>query len=147
MEICVTPTAVEKIKALQLQGPLGRGAGGSAPGNDPGPDTCGLRIELHAGGCCGTCYRFAVGLAAPGDTVLQVGPARIILPPDSLAILYGARLDYGAQLKPPRFRILRNQNTPVRCPCGRSFGHPFPGKCTPWCEAYRPMPWDEPPTA
>jgi hypothetical protein len=49
---------------------------------------------------------------------------------------------YGARLKPPRFRVLVNPNTPLRCPCRRSFGVEWPGREQPDCQSYVPMPWD-----
>ncbi|HYF76071.1 MAG TPA: iron-sulfur cluster assembly accessory protein [Symbiobacteriaceae bacterium] len=99
-----------------------------------------LRIELRQGGCCGTHYCFLLAGPQPGDIAIAPG---IHAAPDAAQILQGARLDYGAHLKPPRFRVLKNPNTPHRCPCGRSFGKPWPGKETPQCQAYVPMPWDE----
>lgn len=79
--------------------------------------------------------------AEAGDRVLACGLA---LSPEAVSRLEGAVLDYGAGLKPPRFRVLRNPNTPVQCPCGRSFGRPFAGRSGPDCQAYRPMEWDDP---
>lgn len=105
-------------------------------------ELAGVRLTVEPGGCCGTCYRFRLGGPVDGDRVVAPGLA---LSPEAAAVLQGALLDYGAGLKPPRFRVLRNPNTPVKCPCGRSFGRPFPGKSTPVCEAYRAMDWDRPP--
>ena len=102
-----------------------------------------LRVGLEAGGCCGTSYVFALD-RQPGDLLLTDVDLTLRLSPAAALILTGARLDYGARLKPPRFRVLANPNTPERCACNRSFGSPFPGKVTPQCRAYEPMPWDAP---
>jgi iron-sulfur cluster assembly accessory protein len=102
-----------------------------------------LRIGLDAGGCCGTSYVFGLD-AQPGDLSFTEAGLTLCLSPAAAAVLTGARLDYGARLRPPRFRVLANPNTPERCACNRSFGRPFPGKATKACRAYEPMPWDGP---
>lgn len=101
-----------------------------------------LRVFLEDGGCCGTAYAFGAELPHPGDHVWTDGALTLACPAAARPLLGGAKLDYGARLKPPRFRVLANPNTPLRCACNRSFGRPFPGKVTPQCRAYRPMPWD-----
>lgn len=100
-----------------------------------------LRIALEAGGCCGTAYVFTLEDVA-SDLHFAIDDFVIRLSPEAVLILEGAHLDYGARIKPPRFRVLRNPNTPERCACNRSFGKPFPGKATPQCRAYEPMPWN-----
>lgn len=102
----------------------------------------GLRIDLAPGGCCGTHYRFAVSGPVRGDIQRGSDRAPVYLAPEAAALLQGATIDWGPALKPPRFRVLRNGNTACKCPCGRSFGRPYPGKPTPGCQAYVPMPWD-----
>ncbi|HEV2472776.1 MAG TPA: hypothetical protein VGS41_08940, partial [Chthonomonadales bacterium] len=56
------------------------------------------------------------------------------------ATMTGAKLDYGVALKPSRFRIPANPNTPLRCPCNRSFGAEWPGRGQPDCQSQLPMP-------
>ncbi|MFZ5818040.1 MAG: HesB/IscA family protein [Bacillota bacterium] len=107
-------------------------------------DRSGLRIELLPGGCCGTYYHFTVDQPRPTDLLIRESDACLLLVPAVYALVRGSRLDYDPHLKPPRFRLLRNPNTPERCACGRSFGQPYPGRATPQCQAYRPMDWDEP---
>ena len=109
-----------------------------------GADGRGLRIRLLPGGCCGTYYHFVIDDLRPGDMVVEASGAQVLLEPEVYPVLKGSRLDCGPALKPPRFRVLRNPNTPQKCPCGRSFGRPYPGRKSPQCQAYRPMPWDEP---
>lgn len=100
-----------------------------------------LFISLEAGGCCGMAYQFA--LVGQGEVHLRLGEVSLHLTAAAQAVLNGATLDYGSKLRPPRFRVLRNPNTPLRCACNRSFGSAFPGKKTPQCRAACPMPWLE----
>ena len=58
------------------------------------------------------------------------------------SVLTGATLDYGSDLHPPRFRVIRNPNTPVRCACNRSFGPALAGPRHPDCRSRDGMPWD-----
>lgn len=102
-----------------------------------------VRLDLEAGGCCGTAYRFSAAAAFADDAVFGCDGARLAVSPAALQVLVGATLDYGARLTPPRYRVIRNLNTPVRCPCNRSFGSPWPGRRLPDCRADVPMPWDE----
>lgn len=99
-----------------------------------------LGVFLAEGGCCGTAYRFTLERLADMLTLIEAD-LTLYLTPEALDMLRGAKLDYGAGLHPPRFRVLNNPNTPLRCGCNRSFGRPFPGKCTQQCQAYCPMPW------
>lgn len=116
--LTLTPAAREEIRSL----------GGS------------LSIALMEGGCCGVTYLFTLD-QQESQIALAEDDLFIHLTPEALAVLRGAKLDYGARLNPPRFRVLNNPNTPQRCACSRSFGRPFPGKTTPRCRAYCPMPW------
>jgi len=55
-------------------------------------------------------------------------------------LLSTGRLDYGAWLRPPRYRVLGvDADT---CPCNRSLGRAWPGRGQPHCCARVPMPWD-----
>lgn len=106
-----------------------------------------VRVDLEDGGCCGTAYAFS--LVDAEDEQVQ-GDARYGCPGAWLfvteavgEVLAGATLDYGARLRPPRFRVSRNPNTEHVCACRRSFGQPWPGPRQPACRSYLPMPWDE----
>ena len=101
-----------------------------------------LRLWLEAGGCCGTTYAFGLE-GSEADLEFQDRDVTLFCTPEAVTLLTGAKLDYGVRLKPPRFRILSNPNTPQRCACNRSFGQKFPGKVTSACRAYCRMPWDE----
>jgi len=101
-----------------------------------------VRIDLAALGCSGTAYVFDAAQESGADEGFGCEGARLVVSAAALAVLTGARLDYGARLKPPRFRVLNNANTLVRCPCNRSFGREWPGRGHPDCQAKMPMPWD-----
>lgn len=101
-----------------------------------------VRIDIAAGGCCGQTYVFTADRPAADDAVFGCPGAVLAVSPIAVVTLAGAKLDYGAALKPRRFRVLSNPNTPLRCPCRRSFGAQWPGKGHPDCQAYQPMPWD-----
>ncbi len=101
-----------------------------------------VRIDIEDGGCCGSTWVFSQGEAASSDQVFGCPGALLAVSAAALALLVEARLDYGAGLKPPRYRVL---GTPgERCPCNRSFGQPWPGRGQPDCRAATPMPWDAP---
>ena len=103
----------------------------------------GVRLDLEAGGCCGWTYVFEQAPPQRDDAVFGCPGAVLAVSTAALSVLTAARLDYNAQLKPPRFRVLRNPNTPDRCPCNRSFGRDWPGRGQPDCRAKCAMPWDE----
>lgn len=101
-----------------------------------------IRVDLEGGGCCGTTYVFAAAAPTDEDHYFGCPGAVLAVSESALRLLTGARLDYAARLKPPRFRVLQNPNTPRRCPCNRSFGDEWPGRGQPDCRAATPMPWD-----
>lgn len=105
-----------------------------------------VRVGLEQGGCCGTTYVFTLVDAdaeeVRGDARYGCPGAWLFVTAAAGAVLEGASLDYGARLRPPRFRILRNPNTEHVCACRRSFGEPWPGPRQPTCRSYAPMPWD-----
>ena len=73
-----------------------------------------VRVDLEDGGCCGTAYAFS--LVDAEDEQVQ-GDARYGCPGAWLfvteavgEVLAGATLDYGARLRPPRFRVPESMN-------------------------------------
>ncbi len=117
----VTPRAIEQIEQV----------GGS------------VRVDVRPGGCCGQAYVYARDEVLSGDRRYGCPGAWLVVSAAAEQALRGARLDYGVALKPPRFRVTGNPNTPERCPCNRSFGAPWPGRGQQACQARAPMPWDE----
>lgn len=106
-------------------------------------DNEGLRIQLLPGGCSGTYYHFTISKVEENDIVFNFEQnIKVYLDSATSLLLQGSTIDYKQTLKPPRFRVLKNPNTPLKCPCGRSFGNPYPGKVTPDCKAYTRMVWD-----
>lgn len=101
-----------------------------------------VRIDVEDGGCCGRTWVFNQREPASSDQVFGCPGAVLAVSEAALATLSQSQLDYGSRLKPPRYRVL---GTPgERCPCSRSFGHPWTGRGQPDCRAATPMPWDAP---
>lgn len=113
-----------------------------------------LYVSLEGGGCCGRFYAFST--QAPCDlpradkAAFSFDGVQIVLSHEALEVLHSATIDFSSRIRPPRFRVLRNPNTPDTCPCRRSFGAPWPGRGQATCRSYSPMPWDleyEPPAS
>lgn len=106
-----------------------------------------VRIDVEEGGCCGSTYTFTLldGEQEPTDDEDRFGcpGAWLVVGNRAAQVLSGATLDYGGRLKPPRFRVINNPNTPQLCSCRRSFGRPWPGPGQPACRSYLPMTWDQ----
>ncbi|MFC0672347.1 HesB/IscA family protein [Brachybacterium hainanense] len=103
-----------------------------------------LLVDAEPGGCSGTAWVFTVpGDAPPGSQRYGCPGAYLHVSTAASDLLADARLDYAVRIRPPRFRVLQNPNTPLTCPCRRSFGRAWPGAGDPACRPYEPMPWDE----
>jgi iron-sulfur cluster assembly accessory protein len=118
----VTPAAILQLEAL----------GGT------------VRIDVETGGCCGNTYVFSLEPGGPLDFVYGCPGAELVVSDRAASLLPSATLDYNARIKPPRFRVIGNPNTPNRCPCNRSFGTQWPGKRQEDCRSRCVMPWDAP---
>ncbi len=101
------------------------------------------RVDLAEGGCSGSTYVFSTDGPEGTDSVYGCPGAELIVSAAAHAVLAGATLDYSDRTNPPRFRVIRNPNTLLRCPCNRSFGHQWPGRGQPDCRAPSVMSWDE----
>lgn len=101
-----------------------------------------MRIDVEAGGCCGNTYVFTLDPGMPDDAAYGCPGAELFVSQAADPVLPGATIDFSSRVKPPRFRIIKNPNTPQRCPCNRSFGRVWPGKGQPECRAKAAMPWD-----
>lgn len=99
-----------------------------------------VRVDVESGGCCGRTWVFSQGAPRDSDWVYGCPGAVLAVSAAALTLLAEARLDYGAALKPPRYRVLSAPGD--RCPCNRSFGRPWPGRGQRDCRAATPMPWD-----
>lgn len=69
-----------------------------------------------------TVARTAIEQRAPTNWNFGCPRAELIASATAEPILRAATLDYGSWINPPQFLIIRNPNTPDRCPCNRSFG-------------------------
>jgi iron-sulfur cluster assembly accessory protein len=81
-----------------------------------------VRVDVEDGGCCGLTYVFTSDPPVASDHRFGCPGAILSVSQNVLPLLAGARLDYSPKVKPARFRVLGNPNTPQRCPCNRSFG-------------------------
>lgn len=99
-----------------------------------------VRIDVQAGGCSGQTWVFTQDAPRPTDEAFGCPGAVLAVSAAAVPLLDMARLDYGAGLRPPRYRVLGVQHEV--CPCRRSFGLPWPGRGQDDCRAATPMPWD-----
>jgi iron-sulfur cluster assembly accessory protein len=103
-EIILTPEAAEQIRNIRRENQI--------------PDTHGLRIGIHNGGCCGSSYMLAFDdKVAATDKVIQSEGVSIFVDEEDLAGLSGTTLEYidGPHGKGFRFD---NPNQSKSCGCG-----------------------------
>ncbi|NOT33673.1 MAG: iron-sulfur cluster assembly accessory protein [Candidatus Eisenbacteria bacterium] len=81
----------------------------------------GLRVFVQKGGCSG--YSYGMSLASTvdtGDWVGEFGGVKVVVDPQSAAVLDGVRIDYVESLQGNGFSI-QNPNAVRSCGCGNSF--------------------------
>ena len=100
---CGTTYVYAALAPEEIDGGSEDGAGGNADGGGENEDRIGRRRH-HPGE--GTDDVEAEWFGCPG--------AWLLVEPAALTVLTGARLDYRASSKPPRFRVEANPNTPQR---------------------------------
>ena len=104
--VTVTERAAEKARSLLEQRGMENGA---------------LRVFVVGGGCSGYQYGMAIAPEAEeGDLVIQEHGVRLLVDPDSAALLSGAEVDYVEDLMKSGFTIF-NPNAVKSCACGSSF--------------------------
>ncbi|PZO63380.1 MAG: iron-sulfur cluster assembly accessory protein [Paracoccus denitrificans] len=87
----------------------------------------GLRIGLKKGGCAGMEYTMEITEApAPGDEVVELDGARVMIAPTAQMFLFGTEIDYESGLIDSGFRF-RNPNVTESCGCGESVSFAIPG--------------------
>ena len=87
---------------------------GEAPG-------AALRVAVNGGGCSGFSYAFDITADRHDeDLVIARDGATVLVDPESLAFLDGARIDFVDDLIGQSFRI-DNPNATASCGCGTSF--------------------------
>jgi Fe-S cluster assembly iron-binding protein IscA len=99
-----------------------------------------MHCFVAAAGCAGVGLFFSTRLNIGERTYVTVSGANIEITLDTFLAAHaaGATLDYGAQLKPPRFRWIR-LNVPGRCSCRRSFGELISAQPLPQCMSAVPQ--------
>lgn len=103
--ITVSTTAIEKIKAILLEG-----------------SSHYIRVFVQGGGCSGFSYGFTVeDESAEDDIITQIdGSFSLLIDPMSLQYLAGSQIDYQEDTMGASFRI-ENPNAQTTCGCGSSF--------------------------
>jgi iron-sulfur cluster assembly accessory protein len=103
--LTLTPTAVEKVKAVLSQ----RGENG------------GLRISVVGGGCSGFQYQMTIDKDSnEEDKIVEQDGIRMFIDPRSLLYLDGTIVDYVETLTGAGFKF-DNPNARGSCGCGESF--------------------------
>jgi iron-sulfur cluster assembly accessory protein len=103
--LTLTPTAVEKVKAVMSQ----RGESG------------GLRIAVVGGGCSGFQYQMTIDKESKEeDKIVEQDGIRMFIDPRSLLYLNGTIVDYVETLTGAGFKF-DNPNARGTCGCGESF--------------------------
>jgi iron-sulfur cluster assembly accessory protein len=104
--LTLTPTAVEKVKAVMSQ----RGENGG-----------GLRISVVGGGCSGFQYQMSIDKDSNAeDKIVEQDGIRMFIDPGSLLYLDGTIVDYVETLTGAGFKF-DNPNAKGTCGCGESF--------------------------
>ncbi len=80
-----------------------------------------LRVAVRPGGCSGYSYEmFFDSEIADDDVIRTFGDVKVIVDPESAALLKGSTLDYKDGLQGAGFHI-SNPNATRTCGCGSSF--------------------------
>jgi len=81
----------------------------------------GLRLGVRKTGCSGWAYtvEYAETVGAD-DVVIETDGVRLIVSPDSMALLGGSRIDYVREGLNEKFSFI-NPNATGQCGCGESF--------------------------
>jgi iron-sulfur cluster assembly accessory protein len=88
---------------------------------ESGADELALRVAVRPGGCSGYSYdMFFDTEIADDDIVRSFGTVRLVVDPESAALIKGATLDYKDGLQGAGFHI-SNPNASRTCGCGSSF--------------------------
>ncbi|MGH9305249.1 MAG: iron-sulfur cluster insertion protein ErpA [Acidimicrobiales bacterium] len=102
----LTETAQQKVADLLAQ---------------EGSEDLALRVAVRAGGCSGYSYEmFFDSEIADDDVVRSFGPVRVVVDPESAALIAGSTLDYRDSLQEAGFHVT-NPNATRTCGCGSSF--------------------------
>jgi iron-sulfur cluster assembly accessory protein len=104
--VTLTDSAVTKIGALLAE---------------EGNDSLALRVAVKPGGCSGYSYEMYFDSdVADDDIVREFGAVKVVVDPETAAMIKGATLDYQDGLQGAGFHI-SNPNATRTCGCGSSF--------------------------
>jgi iron-sulfur cluster assembly accessory protein len=104
--VTLTDSAVTKIGALLAE---------------EGNDSLALRVSVKPGGCSGYSYEMYFDSDfADDDVVREFGAVKVVVDPETAAMIKGATLDYQDGLQGAGFHI-SNPNATRTCGCGSSF--------------------------
>lgn len=88
---------------------------------EEGAEELALRVAVRPGGCSGYSYdMFFDSEIADDDVVREFGAVRVVVDPESAALITGATLDFSDGLQGAGFHI-SNPNATRTCGCGSSF--------------------------
>lgn len=88
---------------------------------EEGADALALRVAVRPGGCSGYSYdMFFDSEIADDDVIREFGDVRVVVDPESAALITGATLDFSDGLQGAGFHI-SNPNATRTCGCGSSF--------------------------
>jgi iron-sulfur cluster assembly protein len=102
-----TDNAVLKVKELRKQ--------------EQGKEDWPLRISVSPGGCAGFGYEMDFDQPKENDVLLTFGDLKVLIDPDSMPLIQGAKIDFIDSLRGSGFKI-ENPNAKRSCGCGKSFG-------------------------
>jgi iron-sulfur cluster assembly protein len=103
--LTLTPTAVEKVKAIMAER----------------NESSALRISVVGGGCSGFQYQMTLeNQPQKDDQVIEMDGLRVVVDNRSMLYLTGTRVDYVDGLSGSGFKF-ENPNAKGSCGCGESF--------------------------
>jgi len=81
-----------------------------------------LRLAVEGGGCSGFSYKFSTFDGTPEkEDLLLGGDPPIVIDPDSLEFVKGAKIDFTEDLIRRSFEVVNNPQVETKCGCGTSF--------------------------
>jgi iron-sulfur cluster assembly protein len=103
--LTLTPTAVEKVKAIMAER----------------NESSALRISVVGGGCSGFQYQMTLeNQPQKDDQVIEMDGLKVVVDSRSMLYLTGTRVDYVDGLSGSGFKF-ENPNAKGSCGCGESF--------------------------
>ena len=107
-QLTLTDDAAEQVRKFIAEG-------------DVPPETAGLRVSVHPGGCSG--FKYSLNIeekSLDDDLVLEVNTVRLFVDGFSAQYLVGITIDYVSSMQGSGFTF-NNPNATGGCGCGSSF--------------------------